>query len=294
MDADFSHPPELITKMIEHIAFSKNVDLVVASRYMRGGKIEGWSLNRRLISLAATKIAEYGLGVKTVKDSMSGFFAIRRNIINEVKFDAIGCKILLEVLLKAKLRGTVELPYTFTDRREGKSKLSTRTIVQYLKACQRLASYKHKNRKNFSAVVAAEKKASLPQFGRKIGKFYLVGASGLLVNYGSSLLSQQLFGLYYLHATLLGITISIMSNFFLNKFWTFKDRDMRPSIIARQGSWYLTSSIGGIAGQIGLIYYFVEELHVDYLFSLGLAVILASAANFVVTKKLAFKERLLA
>jgi dolichol-phosphate mannosyltransferase len=299
MDADFSHPLALIPRMVEQFIYSKDVDLVVASRYASGGRIRGWNLKRRLISLGATKIAQIGLGVKKVKDPMSGFFAVRRSVMNTIRFDAIGYKILLEILVKANLRSIVELPYTFIDRREGSSKLSNLTIIQYLQACRRLSLHKHRKMKDNDGIIAdniiEEEKSTVGRLAKKVGKFYLVGASGLLVNYSTSfLIGRQLLEMYYLHATALGIALSILSNFFLNKLWTFGDIDMNPRKVARQGFWFLMSSIISIGAQIGLIYLFVEKLNIDYLFSLGLAVIMASTANFLVIKKLAFKERLLA
>jgi dolichol-phosphate mannosyltransferase len=84
MDADFSHPPEIIPKMIE--TSQKNGDsIIIASRYTNGGSIKGWSLKRRLLSLGANHIARHGLNVPNVKDPMSGFFAFPRILIENRK-----------------------------------------------------------------------------------------------------------------------------------------------------------------------------------------------------------------
>ena len=100
MDSDFSHPPQIIPKMID--TFKKyQCDLVVASRYIKEGNIEGWTTKRKLMSKVATIIAKWGLGIKT-KDPMSGFFAFKKNILKNSKFDLIGYKILLEMLVKTK------------------------------------------------------------------------------------------------------------------------------------------------------------------------------------------------
>ncbi|MEM2141155.1 polyprenol monophosphomannose synthase, partial [Nitrososphaera sp.] len=76
MDSDMSHPPQTIPRMLEELAHSK-CDIVVASRYIKGGGVSGWPFKRKLMSKGATKIAQYSLGI-TVKDPMSGFFAFRR------------------------------------------------------------------------------------------------------------------------------------------------------------------------------------------------------------------------
>ena len=297
MNADLSHPPELIPEMVRQLADKKELDLVVASRYTEYGRMEGVGLKRRFISIVATKVAQYTLDIKEVKDPLSGFFAIRRIAIRDIKFDAMGYdKILLEILVKSDLCTIVELPYTFRDSSEGGSKLDIQSKIQYLKTCRKLSSYKQEQERRDDDLQYQKnmKAAGLNRLVKKAGKFYLVGASGLLVNYGSSfLIGEVLLYMYYMHATALGIGLSIVSNFLLNKLWTFDDRDFSLQKVARQAFWFLLSCVIGIAVQIGLVYYFVEMMYLEYIFSLGLAVLLASIANFLVAKKLAFKERLM-
>src|SRR5262249_17431709 len=88
MDSDLSHPPEAIPKMLEELQ-NPDCDIVVASRYVKGGSTVDWPFLRKIISKGATKIAQYGLGVD-IKDPMSGFFAFRRQILSGVKFDPSG------------------------------------------------------------------------------------------------------------------------------------------------------------------------------------------------------------
>lgn len=72
-------------------------------------------------------------------------------------------------------------------------------------------------------------------FLSKAGRFFTVGASGLVVNYVSSFLILNLVpNIWYIHATLFGIILSITSNFLLNKIWTFGDRDFSPKHFLRQ------------------------------------------------------------
>jgi dolichol-phosphate mannosyltransferase len=139
MDGDFSHPPETIPYMIEELQ-DRDFDVVVASRYIQGGLIVGWPFKRKLMSRGATRIAQVGLGIE-IKDPMSGFFAFRRSIIKDVKFDAIGYKMLLEMLVKLKGVRVREIPYTFTNRTLGASKVSGSVIYDYLRAVYRL--YRH-------------------------------------------------------------------------------------------------------------------------------------------------------
>ena len=116
MDSDFSHPPQIIPKLIESIK-KYQYDIAVASRYIKGGKIENWSVKRKLISKFATLIAKKGLGIDT-RDPMSGFFAFKRNIIKELNIDAIGYKFLLEILVKTKGVNIKEIPYLYNFQTE--------------------------------------------------------------------------------------------------------------------------------------------------------------------------------
>lgn len=283
MDSDFSHPPSIIPKMIDVLKQSQ-CDIVIASRYITGGGIQGWSLKRKLISKVATKIAKKGLGVKQ-RDPMSGFFAFKRNIINGLKFDAIGYKMLLEILVKTKGATVKEIPYTFTDRKFGSSKLGFSTIIDYVKAVWKL----FRSGKN---VGNQEKRTSI-RFLSKAARFYTVGASGLGVNYLMSLLfASGIADLWYLHANLIGIFTSISSNFFLNKSWTFEDRDFQPRKTISQYVKFISFSSLGALVQLGMVFTLVENYQIDYPLALILAVFTAAFGNFILNKKYTFKEKL--
>ncbi len=138
MDADLQHPPKLIVEMYKRL---NHADIVIASRYMQGGKIEGWSLFRLLVSRVASLMA-YILfpKVRRISDPMSGFFGLHKNILVGVKINAIGFKVLLEIIVKGKYRNIEEIPYTFKSRLYGKSKLSSKIIWQYIKHIAILAT----------------------------------------------------------------------------------------------------------------------------------------------------------
>ena len=281
MDSDFSHPPQIIPKLIETLKQTR-CDIVVASRYVHGGSIQGWPLKRKLMSKVATGIAKIGLGIET-NDPMSGFFAFKKNIIDGLKFDAIGYKMLLEILVKTKGAKIQEVPYTFTDRREGSSKLGADTIFDYCKSVWRLYKYGRNVRKE-------EKRASV-RFLSKAARFFTVGASGLGVNYLASMLLALSADFWYIHATMIGIAFSITSNFVLNKYWTFEDRDFSvKKTMLQYGKFAGFSSIGALV-QLGMVYYLVDQSNLSYPFSLILAVGTAAFGNFLLNKKWTFKEK---
>jgi dolichol-phosphate mannosyltransferase len=283
MDGDFSHPPQTIPHMIEELQDSR-YDIIVASRYVKGGSIAGWPFKRRLMSKGATKIAKYGLGIQ-VKDPMSGFFAFRRRIIEGVKFDAIGYKMLLEILVKAKGARVKEVPYTFTNRAAGASKLDASVMLDYVRAVWKLYRYGR-------SVARGEKRASV-RFFSKAGRFYTVGASGLLVNFVVSFLFQAVVPeLWYLYTTIIGIFFSMTSNFFVNKLWTFEDRDFAAKKTAFQYGMFMGFSSLGALIQLGVVYALVENYRLDYPLALVLAVMAASIGNFLLNKKWTFKEKI--
>ncbi len=284
MDADFSHPPEIIPKIIETL--QKNDDcIVIASRYTNGGSINGWTLKRRLISLGANHIARHSLKVSDVKDPMSGFFAFPRKLIQNTHFDTKGYKILLELLVKERPAKIIEIPYAFSDRKFGKSKMNRRIILEFLQAVWQLYRYgKNADSNSFNMST---------QFFSKAGRFFTVGASGLLVNYFVSILmSSGLFTkMWYMESTLVGIVASITSNFFLNKIWTFDDRNFSPLHLIKQYlSFLFICSLGAII-QLALVYGLVESGN-SYELSLFLAVIVSSISNFILNKRLTFKEKI--
>ena len=284
MDCDFSHPPQIIPKLVESIK-KYQYDIAVASRYIKGGKIQGWSQKRKLMSKFATLIAKKGLGVNT-KDPMSGFFAFKRSIIKELNFDAIGYKILLEIIVKTKGVNIKEIPYTFQDREFGSSKLGIKTILDYYKSVWKLYRYGKPLEKQ-------EKRASV-KFLSKAGRFYTVGASGFIVNYLISLFfTSGGYDMWYLHATVIGIFASITSNFVLNKIWTFGDRDFKiKKTISQYGKFAMFSSLGALV-QLGMVYFLVDGNNIAYPLALIIAVITAAFGNFILNKKWTFKEKLL-
>ena len=284
MDCDFSHPPQIIPKLVESIK-KYQYDIAVASRYIKGGKIQGWSQKRKLMSKFATLIAKKGLGVNT-KDPMSGFFAFKRSIIKELNFDAIGYKILLEIIVKTKGVNIKEIPYTFQDREFGSSKLGIKTILDYYKSVWKLYRY--------GKPLEKQEKRSSVKFLSKAGRFYTVGASGFIVNYLISLFfTSGGYDMWYLHATTIGIFASITSNFVLNKIWTFGDRDFKiKKTISQYGKFAMFSSLGALV-QLGMVYFLVDGNNIAYPLALIIAVITAAFGNFVLNKKWTFKEKLL-
>jgi dolichol-phosphate mannosyltransferase len=128
MDADFSHPPALVPKMYAALGAS-GADMLVASRYVRGGSTPNWPLRRRFLSRLACLLAQ---PLSPIRDATSGFFLLRRSVARGVTIQAGGFKIALELLVRARPASLVEMPYRFDNRELGESKMSLREAAGYL------------------------------------------------------------------------------------------------------------------------------------------------------------------
>lgn len=198
MDADFQHPPELLPTLLGMA--QGGVDIVVASRYVEGGGAEGRTSFRDFVSKAALWLSHLFLPqTKGVRDTQSGYFLFHRHAMENVPLQVKGFTVLVGILAKGKYKTTVEVPYTFKVRAAGKSKLGSMEILGYVKLLLKLSEY-------------------------RVLKFMAVGASGVLVNDGVLWYIVSQGGITPFAAAIASIEASILSNFALNNFWTFKDR----------------------------------------------------------------------
>jgi dolichol-phosphate mannosyltransferase len=143
MDADGSHDPRAIPLLI-HAIERDGYDLAVGSRYISGGRIKDWPLLRLIISRGAVLLAS---PLTPIKDITSGFFFMRREVIDGVKLNPIGFKIALEVFVKGRYERYCEVPYTFVNRLQGKSKLTLKQMWEYVVQLFDLVVYRLFNRR---------------------------------------------------------------------------------------------------------------------------------------------------
>ena len=141
MDADFSHDPGVLPALVGPIARAE-ADLVIGSRYVRGGGVEDWGLGRRIVSRGGSLFARIVLGL-TPHDLTGGFKAWRGSTLAAIRFDDIhagGYVFQIEMTYRASRDGArvVEVPITFRDRQVGRSKMSRRIIVEALLVVVRL------------------------------------------------------------------------------------------------------------------------------------------------------------
>ncbi len=132
IDADFSHDPAVIPRLIE--ACERGADLVIGSRYVPGGRISDWPASRRALSRWGNRYATSMLGLP-ISDATSGYRAYRAEVVSEANLDRIragGYGFLIELAYRLADAGgkLVEVPITFVDRKLGTSKISSHTVLE--------------------------------------------------------------------------------------------------------------------------------------------------------------------
>jgi len=133
MDADGSHQPEELSRLIEA---SQNADLVLGTRWMPGGRVENWPIYRRAISRTGTWYAEIALKVP-YKDLTGGYRVLSRNLLESIDLRGIqtlGYGFQIEIAMRAFDAGlrVVQVPITFIERTQGRSKMSRRIVFEAL------------------------------------------------------------------------------------------------------------------------------------------------------------------
>lgn len=130
MDADFSHSPKYLPMLIEKI---KDYDLVIGSRYIKGGKVVNWPAKRILLSYLANLYVRLFTGLP-IRDSTSGFKCFRKEVLQSIALDQVesdGYSFQIEINFICWQKGyrICEIPITFEERRAGTSKM-TRKIAK--------------------------------------------------------------------------------------------------------------------------------------------------------------------
>jgi dolichol-phosphate mannosyltransferase len=204
IDADLQHDERLLPQMLERLR-SDAADIVIGTRY-EAGDVPGLSSFRLSTSRIATWIAVRLLGIRA-SDPLSGFFMLRRSIVEEVapRLSTQGFKILVDILATLGSRARlVELPFTFQARRHGESKLDVLVVM------------------NFTGLLLA--KVTDDVIPTRFIAFLLVGAVGVLVHLGclKLLISQD--GLAFVWAQTGATFAAMTSNFLLNNVLTYRDQ----------------------------------------------------------------------
>lgn len=259
MDADLSHPAEKVPEMFKAIK-NNEAEFVIGSRYIKNGKIVGWGAYRKVLSKGATLFARV---FTKVKDPMTGFFMIQKKCIENKKLNPKGFKILLEIIIKADYKNVKEIPITFVNRTEGKSKAGFGEIFYYL---QNLVGY------------LPHKKSVIGEFF----KFAFVGLIGTIINLLILYSLTEYFGIYYLFSAIFSFVIAATSNFFFNKIWTFKEKAREETL--KKYAQFFSVSVAALIINLLFLYIFTEVFGIYYLISQAIAIGIALIINFTGNK----------
>ncbi|HXX06000.1 MAG TPA: GtrA family protein [Candidatus Bathyarchaeia archaeon] len=132
-------------------------------------------------------------------------------------------------------------------------------------------------------------KASL--FAKHAFMYYLVGGIGVLVNLGILYALKEYLGLWYLASSAIAIYVSMTTNFFLNKAWTFKDTMVKQSTLFMYFK-FIAISVVGMLIQLGFNYIFVNNMQMYYIVAAFISIVIASGVNFVLNRKITFGIKL--
>ena len=139
IDADLQHPPELLPALLD--AMREGCDIAIASRFAGKNAVHGWNPVRAAISRVSTWAAlPLQRRELRIEDPVSGFFIVRREAIDGLCFETKGFKLLLEILVRARIRSAREIPFHFGGRTAGKSKAGAAVAFHYLHLLGRLSS----------------------------------------------------------------------------------------------------------------------------------------------------------
>ena len=274
MDADLQHPPEKVREMLE-LARSSDADVVVASRYARGGSYAGLpGPVRRGVSVGSKYLAQITFKeARKTSDPMTGFFLVRNEAISGIQFRPTGFKILLEILVCAPELKVVEVPLNFRARHAGVSKATFRQGLEYLAHMASLFWY-------------------VPSAGR-FWKFAMVGASGVLVNNLTLITLAEYFDANKVIAWMFAVGLSILSNFLLNNAFTWRDvrHSSRIHFLLR-GALAYPVAIMGIGANFAVYYpllkYVSDAFPYYVLFNL-LGIAAGTSVNFLLSSRLVFR-----
>jgi len=268
MDADMSHPVEKIPEMIKPI-IEGQCDATIGSRYMAGGGCENWSVKRIVISKGAGFLAR---GVAKISDPTTGFMAFKRKMIDGVKLDPIGWKIVLEVIVKTNARFK-EIPIVFTDRRFGKSKLDSSVQKEYLLHLWKLYCFRYPNIFQFA-------------------KFCIVGLSGLFVDTAVLVGIVELMSFDPRFAAMFAFLVAVSWNYMFNRLWTF-NVGAKAKVFYSYISFIMICALG-FGVRIGLMHLLIEYAGMGkkpwYILASILGILAGTIFNYIGSKYVSFAK----
>lgn len=263
MDADGQHDPTLIPKFIN--LANDGFSLVIGSRYVPGGSTPDFSYWRKFLSIMGNFLIRHLGKASNVQDCTSGFRCIKANLVPKCNMDGLSTRgYSFQSLLVCELirngAKPIEVPIIFKDRVKGKSKLTLRDQIEFLVSITKITY----------------------RYSEDFIKYCLVGLVGMLVNIGAYLLLNRYFQIPLQVASLIAIETSIVSNFLLNNYWTFKTRPKKLSTIRRLLNFHLAAGISGLLFYYLFFLLLTTVLGINDVLSILLATTTGTISNYTI------------
>jgi len=272
IDGDLQHDETILPTMLR--AVEQGADLAIGSRHVAGGEAtEGFSAARGSLSDAGARLARLLLP-GPVADPMSGFFLLRRDLVEELapRLTASGFKILLDILIAAgRPLALVEVPYSFRRRVAGESKLDIAELLA------------------FAGLLVD--KATHGLVPLRFLVFAVVGALGVLVHMLALTFAVGLLELEFAPAQWLATLVAMTANFWLNNRFTFRDARLRGARLWRGlVLFYLVCGIGA-AANVGIADLLIHGGGWGWTLAGAAGALLTSVWNFVMSSTLVWRTR---
>ena len=263
MDADGQHDANLIPIFIKHA--NNNFSLVIGSRFIQGGSTPHFSYWRKFISILGNFLIRYLGGMRNVKDCTSGFRCIKADLLPKCDLDHLSTRgySFQSSLISELIRNganTIEIPIMFKDRLNGESKLTFRDQIEFL----------------INIV-----KITFRNYGDFI-RYCFVGAVGTIVNMTSYFVLNRYYQIPLEVASIVAIEISIISNFLLNNFWTFRNRSKKISTIRRLINFHIAASVSGVMFYYLFFLFLVTVLGINDIISIIFALTAGTISNYTI------------
>ncbi len=271
MDADLQHDESLLIPMWKLI-ISREWDGVVGSRFI-GESVHSLSPLREKISRNGIKIANYFLP-SPLTDPMSGFFMVRREIFTAAlpRMSPMGFKILFDLLASYPHQGVriQELSFHFRPRFHGESKLDSLVIWEF-------------------AMYLAER-LTRGKFSAHFISFALIGSLGVLFHL-SIIKLLLLLGMVFIHAHIVATSVTIILNFILNNFLTYRHKRLAGIFEFLKGllSFYGVCAVGFV-GNVGVAHFMVKSVNSPWAFSAVMGIVVGTFWNYGISKQVTWKN----
>ncbi|HET9398391.1 MAG TPA: glycosyltransferase family 2 protein [Sphingomicrobium sp.] len=271
IDADLQHDEKILPDLYRAIADGEN-ELAIGTRYAGNGSTGEWDQDRLKISRFATALASPIMKTR-MSDPMSGFFAVRRDVLLEAapRLSTVGYKILLDLVAShPRPLKLAEVGYTFGSRRHGESKLDEMVVLEYVELL-------------LDKAVGRFIPVKLIQFGA-------IGMLGVGVHLALLYLALNMAGAPFATAQAAAVLGAMTFNFALNNKFTYRDRQLKGlAWIGGLFSFYLVCSLGAVANVgIGSLVY--DKLHGWWIAGIAGAIV-GSVWNYVASSWLTWTKR---